>query len=87
MHAWELLTQQNLSVTAGYSEVGAAKTIHDCEINPDHFRALIEKRSARSPRGGLRVIHNFIFQNVANMALGDGRPNQISYRELCQDAL
>ena len=54
------LLHQFVGVTDGNGQVGAAEIIQDSEIYANHFAVAIEERSPRAPRGGRRIVNNFV---------------------------
>src|SRR5271155_650687 len=69
----------------GDAEVRAAEAFQDGVCDADHFALPIEEWSAGAAGGGLRVKHDFISEDIADVALRDERANQVSPREFIEN--
>jgi phosphatidate phosphatase APP1 len=84
--AWQLLLRkQRLRVADRNAEIRAAETLQNRYCNSDDFSIAIEERSAGAARSGLRIEHNFVWQDVANVPLRDQGMNQIAFGQLVQN--
>src|ERR1700691_954254 len=76
-----LFRQQRLGKTDRDAEIRATETFQDCYSDSDNFSIAVEERTAGATRGCLRVEHNFVGQDVADVALRDQWMNQIAFGE------
>ena len=71
--------------TDGHTKIGATEAANDGEGHSDHTALAIQERTARAARGRLRVVNNFVRQDIANVALRDQGTDQFAPGELGED--
>src|SRR5467141_3391147 len=74
--------EERLGKTNGNTKIRTSKTFDHREGHADYFSIAIDERAARAAGSGLRIVDNFVRENVADMALSDQRADELTAEEL-----
>src|SRR5215469_2667606 len=76
-----LVLEEGDGVADGDAEVRAAKALDDGEGDADDAALAVEQRAAGTAGGGLRIVDDFVGQNIADVALRDKRADELALGE------
>ena len=71
-----------LGESDGNAEIGTAKTPDDGECHADHLAIAIDERTPGATGSRLRIVDNLVRENVADVALGNERANELTAKKL-----
>src|SRR5215470_12340944 len=82
-----LLFQERRCKADGNAEIGAAEAADHSEGYTDDASLAVQDRAAGASGGGLRVVNDFVGQDIADVSLGDQRSNQVAAGEFVKNQL
>src|SRR5215469_9500096 len=77
----DLRLQKSLPVVYRDCKIRAAEIAHHRKVDSDNLAVAVKQRPSGTARSGLRVVDDFVGQDIANVSLSDHRPDQVSASE------